>query len=256
MEIIDFFDQDSNTFTYLVYDERSKDAVVIDPVVHVIEVKTFIESHDLHLKFILETHIHADHISGARVLKETYPNAKICISKKIEEVHYNFKNKLELEVFDIEKTSFDYLLDDQDKLPLGNSHIDIIATPGHTPACISYLIDGNLFTGDSMFMPDFGSGRCDFPGGSAKALYHSIHEKLFKLPFDTKVFVGHDYGKDGREIMNKTTIRDSKLNNHQIGEAISEEEFVKFREERDSKLAEPKNLLKNIKANLFGGLSV
>lgn len=253
MEIEHFFDHDSHTYTYLVYDKDSKDAAVIDPTLHTPELETYIESKSLHLKYILETHIHADHISGAKSLLEFYPSAKIAIHENIEKVHNNFKEILGLREFSREKSGFDYFLKDKQLIPIGNTNFEVITTPGHTPACVCYLIDGNLFTGDALFMPDFGSGRCDFPGGSAKDLYHSIHEKLYKLPEDTKVFVAHDYGTSSREPHNQTTIGQSKKQNIQIGESFNEETFVTFRTNRDKDLAPPKNLKTHIKANLFAG---
>lgn len=254
MKILNFFDQESNTFTYLVYDLNSKEAIVIDPVMDTTELFSNIETLGLRLTYILETHIHADHISGAKKIKETYKNAQICISENLEKIHNNFKSILELEDFSSSKTSFDIFLNDNDKLSFGDLKIHIITTPGHTPACICYLIADNLFTGDTLFMPDFGSGRCDFPGGSAKSLFNSVHQKLFKLPSETKVFVGHDYGSVGREIMNETTIGDSMKLNHQIGLNITETEFINFRESRDNTLSPPKMLESSLRANLFGGM--
>ena len=252
MEINHFFDKDSNTFSYIVHDEATREAAVIDPVFHTIEVKTFLESKNLHLKYILETHIHADHVSGARNLKRVYPNTTIVIHENISHVHKNFESKLGLPPFSLEKSNFDLLIRDNDELTLGAKKIKVIATPGHTPACVSYLIGDSLFTGDAMFMPDFGSGRCDFPGGSAESLYNSIHQKLFSLPNETKVFVGHDYGTDEREIKNETTIKEAK-SNYQLGVGITKEEFVKYRTMRDENLQEPKGLKENIKANLYAG---
>lgn len=255
MEIEHFFDHNSNTFTYVVSDKESRDAVVIDPVLHTAEVKTYIESKNLQLNFILETHIHADHTSGAKGLLEFYPNAKIAIHENIKQVHDNFKSLLELGDFSKDTSGFDYLLQDKQMIPLGEKEIHVISTPGHTPACVCYLIDGNLFTGDTLFMPDFGSGRCDFPGGSAKDLYNSVHNKLYILPDETKIYVGHDYGTDQREIENETTIGDCKKLNIQIGESVSESDFVNFRSKRDEQLSPPKNIENNIKANLFAGKS-
>lgn len=252
MEHSHFFDKESNTFTYVLYDKVSKDAAVIDPVFQTIEIQTFIDSNDLKLKYILETHIHADHISGASNLKKIYPNSRIGIHENIELVHENFREVLNLSSYTDTSNGFDLLLSDADELELGSATIKVISTPGHTPACVSFYVDGKIFTGDTLFMPDFGSGRCDFPGGSSRTLYQSIHQKLFSLPGDTKVFVGHDYGTEEREVHNETTIEESRKN-YQLGVGIDEEKYVTFRDNRDAGLSEPKNLLVNIEANLFAG---
>lgn len=260
-----FFDQDTFTLTYIVYDENSKDTVVIDPVwdydpaasrVHtksVSLVSKFVKENELNLHLILETHAHADHLTGAAELKKRFPEAKVGIGKNITKVQELFSKVFNMKDFNTNGVQFDLLLDEGKDLEVGTIKIKTIFTPGHTPACASYLIEDMVFTGDALFMPDFGTGRCDFPAGSAKDLYQSIHEKLYKLPDETKVFTGHDYQPGGRELKYESTIGESKKLNIQLKAETTEEEFIKFREERDKTLSAPRLLLPSIQVNIDAG---
>lgn len=260
-----FFDQDTYTLTYLVYDHKTKDALLIDPVwdydpaaskvseKSVQRVLDFIKSHDLHLHYVLETHAHADHLSGASRIKDYLPHVKIAIGENITKVQELFKDIFNLKNLNTKGSQFDILLNEKDVLSAGSIQVKTIFTPGHTPACSSYLIDDLLFTGDALFMPDYGTGRCDFPAGSAKELYHSVHEKLYKLPDETKVLTGHDYQPNGRKLKYESTIGESKRENIQLKESTSEQDFVEFRKKRDATLAAPRLLLPSIQVNINTG---
>tara|TARA_R110002072_G_scaffold276051_1_gene437362 strand:- start:93782 stop:94639 length:858 start_codon:yes stop_codon:yes gene_type:complete len=260
-----FFDQATFTLTYVVFDKLTKDCVVIDSVLNydqassktsfesVNELDEFIKSNDLKLHTILETHAHADHLTGAMELKKRYPNAKVAIGKNITLVQETFKGIFNLKDFNTDGIQFDILLEEGKSFHAGSLEIEVIYTPGHTPACSSYLVNENLFTGDALFMPDYGTGRCDFPLGSAQELYHSIHEKLYQLPDETKFYTGHDYQPNGRKLKFQSTIGESKTSNIQLKKSTSESEFITFREKRDATLAAPKLLLPSIQVNIDGG---
>ena len=260
-----FFDEVTHTLTYIVYDKVTSDAIVMDPVwnynqassclntICVDNVEKFINSNRLKLHFILETHAHADHLTGAVELRKRFPDAKVGIGKHITKVQETFKEIFNFKDFNTSGVQFDILLDESKLLKAGSIEIKTIFTPGHTPACSSYLIEDMVFTGDALFMPDSGTGRCDFPLGSAKNLYNSIHEKLYKLPDSTKVYTCHDYQPDGRELKFVTTIGESKESNIQLNQKTTEEEYVRFRTERDKKLSAPKLLLPSIQVNIDGG---
>lgn len=259
-----FYDTRTYTLTYVVWDPDTKDAVVIDPVLDydpaasrtwtesVDEVSDFVREHGLKLRFVLETHAHADHVSGSQLLKRRF-DAGVVIGEKIQAVQETFKPIFDLgEDFATDGSQFDRLLKDGDTLEAGSLKIEAIATPGHTPACMTYKVDDAVFTGDALFMDDYGTGRCDFPKGSAEDLYDSVR-KLYALPDDTRVFVGHDYQPGGREVKWETTIGKSKANNPQIKGDTTREEFVKFRTERDATLAAPKLLLPSVQLNVNAG---
>ncbi|PID37952.1 MAG: MBL fold metallo-hydrolase [Proteobacteria bacterium] len=266
MEIKTYFDERTFTLTYVVYDPQTKDAVVIDPVMDydpvgskvftesVDDVLAFVDSEQLKLHYILETHAHADHLSGAQLLKEQYPEAKSVISKPIRVVQETFKKALQLsDDFPTDGSQFDLLMEDNQTLEAGTMKIEMIYTPGHTPACGTYKIDDAIFTGDALFMPDMGTGRCDFPAGSAEDLYRSIKERLYTLPDETRVFVGHDYMPGGRELAYETTIGAEKAENIQLKGDTSQADFVTFRQERDATLAAPKLLFQSIQVNIDAG---
>ncbi len=264
-EVKHFFDKETYTLTYIVFDSDTKDAIIIDPVLNydqassktstesIDEVKSFIESHKLVPHYILETHAHADHLTGAIDLKKSYQNLKVAVGKEITKVQSTFKEVFNMKNFNTNGVQFDVLLEENQVLEAGSIKIKTIHTPGHTPACSSYLIDNYLFTGDALFMPDYGTGRCDFPMGSAEDLYDSIHEKLYKLSDETRFFTGHDYQPNGRELRYESTIGESKKENIQLKESTTKEEFVKFRTERDATLSAPKLLLPSIQVNIDAG---
>jgi len=261
-----FYDEDTSTLTYVVYDERTKDAVVIDPVLDydpkaskvtakaVNEVTAFVKAAQLNLRYILETHAHADHLSGAQLLRRRFEGAKVAIGEHITEVQAMFKTIFDLpQDFATDGSQFDRLLADGERFEAGSILIEVIYTPGHTPACVSYLIDDALFTGDTIFMPDMGTGRCDFPGGSAAQLYHSIHERLYALPEQTRVFVGHDYQPGGRALAYETTIAQSKADNVQLSQPTTEAEYLEFRQRRDATLDAPRLLFQSVQVNVDAG---
>lgn len=262
----EFFDQATWTLTYVVYDDVSRDAVVIDPVwdydpaasrlstASAEEVAAFVKDKKLKVHYILETHAHADHVSGSQILKSFYPEAKVGIGSHITEVQKVFKGVFNLDAtFPTDGSQFDILLEEKTILKAGTLEIRTIFTPGHTPACSSYVIGEAVFTGDTLFMPDYGTGRCDFPAGSAATLYESVHEKLYKLPDHYRVFVGHDYMPGGRKLQFQSTIGQEKAQNIQLNARTTREEFVHFRSTRDRSLAAPKLLLPSVQINIDAG---
>jgi glyoxylase-like metal-dependent hydrolase (beta-lactamase superfamily II) len=266
MEIKTFYDTRTSTFTYVVFDPETKDAVIIDPVLDydpvgskiwtesVDEVIDYVKSKDLTLHLIMETHAHADHISGAQMIKEQYPDAQVAIGKNITVIQEYFKNMFNLDAdFPTDGSQFDRLFEDNEVVNAGSLQIEVIFTPGHTPACASYKIEDAIFMGDAFFMPDSGTGRCDFPAGSAHDLYNSITQRIYTLPDETRIFMGHDYQPGGREVMNIATVAEQKANNIHLKEGVTEEEFTAFRRERDSELAAPKLLFQSIQLNIDAG---
>jgi glyoxylase-like metal-dependent hydrolase (beta-lactamase superfamily II) len=265
MRIHSLFDPATFTLTYVVYDPQSRDAVVIDPVLDfdplsaqtslasIEKVAAFIDEQRLTLRFVLETHAHADHLTGAQYLKRRY-GVGIVIGARIVEVQRAFKPIFDLPVsFATDGSQFDRLLADGDGLLAGTLGIEAIATPGHTPACLTYKLGDALFTGDALFIEDYGTGRCDFPRGSAKDLYHSVHERLYRQPDATRVFVGHDYQPGGRPVRFETTIGTSKQKNIQLSAATSEAAFIDFRTQRDRTLTQPRLLFPSVQVNVDAG---
>lgn len=262
----DFFDRATWTLTYVVYDPKTKDAVIIDPVwdydpassslttESAEKVRDFVKEQGLRVLNILETHAHADHVTGAQVLKKDFPEAKIAIGAHIREVQGVFKKVFNLASdYKTDGSQFDLLLEEGKPHFAGSLKIETIYTPGHTPACSSYLIGDAVFTGDALFMPDFGTGRCDFPAGSADQLYTSVHDKLYKLPDETRVFTGHDYQPEGRPVEFESTIGEQKKKNIQLSEKTTRKEFVEMRNARDKQLAAPRLLLPSVQINISAG---
>ena len=261
-----FFDERTYTLTYVVYDKQTADAVVIDPVLDyepgasavwtesVDQAADFIEDNGLNLHYVLETHAHADHLSGARRIQERFPEANIAIGARITEVQQLFKQVFNLpEDFPTDGRQFDVLLDDEETIEAGSLQIRTLYTPGHTPACASYVIGDAVFTGDALFMPDFGTGRCDFPGGSAEDMYHSVNDRIYTLPEHFRTFVGHDYQPGDRDVEYCATIAEQKRNNVMLPEGRSREEFVRRRNERDETLSAPRLLLQSLQVNIDAG---
>lgn len=266
LKVHHFFDVDTSTLTYVVFDEISKDAVIIDPVldydpasgkVTFTSLKlllSFISEHQLNPHLILETHAHADHLTSAQYLKEKFPSLKVGIGKRITEVQKTFKAIYNLgDTFKANGNEFDLLLEDFVETKVGTLSFKTIPTAGHTPACISFLFENKLFTGDALFMPDSGTGRTDFPGGSAQTLYQAIYNNLYSLPNEIEVYVGHDYQPGNRELKFKTTIGDSKANNIHIKSTTDEKTYVDFREGRDKTLKAPRLLFQSLQVNIRGG---
>ena len=265
MNIETFYDLATFTLTYVVYDPRSRDAVVIDPVldydplssatstVSLGRLDAFLKKERLRLHWVLETHAHADHLSGSQWLKRRH-DAKLGIGARITEVQAVFADVFDLgDSFATDGSQFDRLFHDGERIRAGTLEIEVIATPGHTPACLSYLIADTVFTGDALFIEDYGTGRCDFPRGSAEALYTSVHERLYALPDATRVFVGHDYRPNGRELRTQTTIGKSKAANVQLHAETTRSEFVNMRQARDAKLAPPRLLYPSVQVNVNAG---
>jgi len=259
-----FYDPRTNTLTYVVFDAASRDAVVIDPVLDydpangttwtesVDKVASFIEGEQLRLHFVLETHAHADHLSGSQLFRRRF-DARVAIGERITEVQATFQPIFDLpSSVPIDGSQFDRLLRDGEVLRAGTLALEVIATPGHTPACVTYKIEDALFTGDALFLDDYGTGRCDFPRGSAEALYDSV-QRLYALPDATRVFVGHDYQPNGRELHWETTIGTSKASNIQLSAKTTKAEFIELREKRDAQLAAPRLLFPSVQVNVDAG---
>jgi glyoxylase-like metal-dependent hydrolase (beta-lactamase superfamily II) len=265
MEVKAFFDETTFTLTYVVWDESSKDAVVIDSVLNydplssttstdsLDELSDFVRSIGLRVHWVLETHAHADHLSGAQMLRKRF-DAKVGIGASITAVQEVFKGVFDLgDGFATDGSQFDKLIADGETLRAGTLEVKAIPTPGHTPACLTFQIGDALFTGDALFMHDYGTGRCDFPKGSADDLYRSVRERLYTLPEETRVFPGHDYMPEGRALQYETTIGKSKAENPHLRAATTRDEFVGLREARDAQLDAPRLLFQSVQFNISGG---
>lgn len=264
MQIQHFFDPATYTLTYVVFDPSTRHAIVIDPVLDydvlasktsttsVGQVAAFLRERELHLHYILETHAHADHLSGSQWLRQHF-GAKIAIGERIREVQETFKDLLDLQHLATDGSQFDRLLADGEVLDAGSLRIEVIATPGHTPADVTYRIGDALFTGDALFVHDYGTGRCDFPRGSADAMYESITKRLYTLPDTMKVYPCHDYQPGGRPVMWETTIGLSKQHNPQLNARTTKAEFVAMRNARDKTLAPPRLLYPSVQVNVDAG---
>lgn len=266
MNIEGFYDPQTATITYVVWDEKTHDAFVIDPVLDynsvgsrittesVDKLVNYIQVKKLNLHYILETHAHADHLSGAQNLKQHFPKAKVAISERITKVQEIFHEALSLgDEVATDGSQFDLLFADNATITAGSLRIQAIATPGHTPACSSFLLEDALFSGDAIFMPDVGTGRCDFPAGSASDLYDSVAEGLYALPDTTRVFVGHDYPPAGRTVQFESTLGDEKAKNIQLKANTAKPEYIAAREARDKTLAAPRLLFQSIQVNIDAG---
>jgi glyoxylase-like metal-dependent hydrolase (beta-lactamase superfamily II) len=265
MQITHFYHPPTSTLSYVVSDPTTRDAVVIDPVLDydplssrtstrsVEAIETFLRREGLRLHAILETHAHADHLSGSQYLARRF-GAQVAIGARIREVQATFRELFDLGGdFPVDGRQFGRLLEDGEILRAGSLEIEVIATPGHTPACVTYRVGDAAFTGDALFVEDYGTGRCDFPSGSADALYDSVHGRLYSLPDDTRVLVGHDYQPNGRALRYETTIGRSKAANVQLREATKREDFVRLRTERDRSLAPPRLLHPSVQVNVDAG---
>jgi glyoxylase-like metal-dependent hydrolase (beta-lactamase superfamily II) len=266
IKVQEFFHASTFTLTYVVFDPQSRDALVIDPALDydlstgrvwsesAQQVLNFIEGHKLKLHWILETHAHADHLSAAQVFKEAYPQAQLAISERIREVQKIFGPRFDRPGFRADGSQFDRLFSDGEEFRAGTLTGRVISTPGHTPACTSYLIGENLFTGDAIFMPDSGTGRCDFPGGSAETLFESITQKIYSLPDSVQIFVGHDYQPNERSLEFQTTVGEQKRSNIHIQLDTPRKKYLEFRVARDKVLAAPRLLMPSLQVNIAGGV--
>ena len=259
-----FFDEPTNTVSYLVWDPDSRRGVAIDPVLDfdpasgtvddgsVEEMLGAAEQEGIAIEWVLETHIHADHLSGAPLIKRR-TGARVAIGEHVREVQNIFRPIFGADDVKAGGGDFDRLLEDGERLLVGGLAIDVMHTPGHTPACVSYRIGDALFVGDTLFMPDYGTARTDFPGGSARQLYRSIR-RILSLPPDTRLFMCHDYKAPGRDRFAwETTVGEERRSNPHIHDGVGEDEFVAMREERDKALGTPRLLIPSIQVNMRAG---
>ena len=261
----DFFHEDTNTFSYVVRDPATKACAIIDSVldydpasaststIHADKIIAYIKEQGLTVEWILETHVHADHLTAAQYLKAEL-GGKIAMSQKIGIVQDTFGAIYHLDIKQWNAQQFfDYLFEDHESFQIGTLKAYNIPTPGHTPACLSYVIGDAVFVGDTLFMPDYGTARCDFPRGSAEQLYDSV-QSLFQLPEDTRVFLCHDYLPETREsYVCQSDIQTQKTQNIHIHQGISKTEFAQMRNQRDSGLSMPKLILPAIQINMKAG---
>ena len=259
-----FFDPDTWSLTYIVQDPNSGSCAIVDPVLDyeaasgqtttesADEVVAKVEAENLTVEWILETHVHADHLSAAPYLQKRL-GGKIGIGAHITEVQNIFGNLFNAEPeFHRNGSQFNQLFADGDTFAIGGLTVTAMHTPGHTPACMTYHIGDSLFVGDTLFMPDFGTARCDFPGGNARALYQSI-QRLFTLPPETRIFMCHDYMPNGREMRYETTVGEQKKFNIHLHDGISEDEFVTMRSAKDKTLGMPALMLPSVQVNMRAG---
>jgi len=263
-EVKGFFDPQTNTISYVVKDPNSKACAVVDSVMdidyaagritfeHADEIIDYVKQNHLQVEWLIETHVHADHLSAAPYIQEKL-GGKIGIGDKITVVQDTFGKVFnEGTEFQRDGSQFDRLFSDGDTYDIGSMSAFIIHTPGHTPACMTHVIGDAAFVGDTLFMPDGGSARADFPGGDAGTLYDSI-QKLLALPDDMRLFMCHDYAPGGREIKWETTVGEEKAHNIHVGGGKTKEEFVKFRTERDATLDMPRLIIPSLQVNMRAG---
>ncbi|MBG6147659.1 MAG: MBL fold metallo-hydrolase [Roseibium album] len=259
-----FFDPATNTISYVVKDPSSNACAVVDSVMdidyaagrisyeHADEIIDFIQKSSLELEWLIETHVHADHLSGAPYIQQKL-GGKLGIGNQITVVQETFGKVFnEGTEFQRDGSQFDRLFQDGDTYKIGNMTAFAIYTPGHTPACMVHVMGNAAFTGDTLFMPDGGSARADFPGGDAATLYDSI-QKVLALPEELRLFMCHDYGPNGRDIQWETTVGDEKRHNIHVGGGKTREEFVKFRTDRDAQLDMPKLIIPSLQVNMRAG---
>lgn len=260
-----FFDPQTNTISYVVRDPNGHAAAIIDSVLDfdyasgttqtssADKIIAYVKEQALDIQWLLESHVHADHLSAAPYIQDQL-GGRIGIGNNITLVQDTFGKVFnEGTEFQRDGSQFDQLFDHGDVFHIGQMRVDVLHTPGHTPACLTYVIEGAAFVGDTLFMPDFGTARCDFPGGSSQTLYESI-QKILALPDETKIFVGHDYKAPGRDEYSwETTVGEQRKKNVHIGGDVKAEAFVKLRDERDAKLAMPKLIVPSLQINMRAG---
>jgi len=262
--IKDFFDPETWTYTYVVYEDEGRPCVIIDSVLNydpksgrtttksADEVIAFVKKRQLQVDWILETHAHADHLTAAPYLQSQL-GGKLVIGDHIANVQVVFKGIFNLDDhFKADGTQFDYLLKEGESLTFGNLSLKALFVPGHTPACMAYEIGDVIFVGDTLFMPDVGTARCDFPGGDAKTLYRSI-QKILSYPGQTKLYMCHDYPPNNRPATGVTTVADERVNNIHVHDGVTEAQFVEMRTTRDSTLEMPTLILPSIQVNIRAG---
>ena len=259
-----FFDEETSTISYVVYDMTSKKCAVIDSVLdfdfssgtidyhNAEKIISFIEKMKLDLEWLIDTHVHADHLSASPYIQKKL-GGKIGISEKISDIQNIFGKTFNAGTeFQRDGSQFDRLFKDNDEYKIGSIKCKVINTPGHTPACTAHVIGNSIFVGDTLFMPDLGSARADFPGGDARELYRSI-QKILSYPDDTLIFVCHDYPPTSRKVEWVTTVGEQKKKNIHVKTSIGEDEFVKVREARDKTLSMPKLIIPSIQVNMRAG---
>ena len=261
---LSYFHEPTSTVTYLVWDEASRQAAVIDPVLDyepkgakvshpsADQILRDLEAHRLRLVYVLETHAHADHLSAADYLRGR-TGAKVVIGAHIRDVQRHFGPLFGAADVRPDGAVFDVLVAEGDRLSLGDTEISVLHTPGHTPACVTYLIEDAAYVGDTLFMPDYGTARADFPGGDAATLYRSIR-KILDLPPHTRIFVGHDYLTTERQShVWETSVADQRAGNVHVADGVTEAEFVAKREARDATLPPPVLILPSLQVNIRAG---
>lgn len=260
-----FFDEPTNTFSYVVRDPDSQACAILDSVLDfdyasgrtdvrsANEIIQYVRDNNLTVEWIMETHVHADHLSAAPYLHE-HLGGKTGIGAKIVDVQEIFGKAFNAGTeFARDGSQFDQLFEEGDTFAIGNLEGRVLHTPGHTPACLTYVIGDAAFVGDTLFMPDYGTARCDFPGGDARTLYRSI-QKVLSLPAETRIFLCHDYKAPGRdEFHHMTTVAEQREANVHVHEGVSEDEFVKMRTERDATLDMPRLILPSVQVNMRAG---
>jgi glyoxylase-like metal-dependent hydrolase (beta-lactamase superfamily II) len=257
-----FFDEHTWTLTYVVHDAST--AVVIDPVrdydpksgrtswASAERVAAYLARQRLEVPYVIDTHAHADHMTALPFFRERY-GARSVTGARVGEVQRSFRDVFNLGPgFPVDGSQFDLLLDEGKRLGFGSLEVEALHTPGHTPAHMSWKVGDAVFLGDTLFMPDYGSARCDFPGGSAAELYDSI-QRLYALPGDSRLFVCHDYLPGGRPLAFETTVREQRRSNVQVSERTTRGEYVAFREKRDAELEAPALILPSIQVNIRAG---
>ena len=263
-DIQGFFDPATHTITYVVADVGSGACAIVDPVLDydpksgkydtrsAAEIVAHVRANELAVQWILETHAHADHLSAAPYLKQEL-GGQIAIGRAIGDVQEIFSGLFNTEPdFRTDGSQFDHLLADDDRITIGGVHGYAMSTPGHTPACMTYVFGDTAFVGDTLFMPDYGTARADFPGGDAATLYQSIR-RILALPPETRLFMCHDYMPGGREVRWETTVAEQRAANIHIADGVSEQEFVEMRNARDATLQAPTLLLPSIQVNMRAG---
>ncbi|WP_289041706.1 MBL fold metallo-hydrolase [uncultured Aliiroseovarius sp.] len=263
-DVTAFFEEDTNTISYVVKDPASNACAVIDSVMdidyaagrissdHADNIVDHIKAEGLELEWLIETHVHADHLSAAPYIQDKL-GGKIGIGSQITVVQEVFGKVFnEGTEFQRDGSQFDRLFEEGDTYKIGTMEAFVMHTPGHTPACMVHVIGDAAFVGDTLFMPDGGSARADFPGGDAGELYDSI-QKVLALPDETRLFMCHDYGPNGRDIQWETTVADEKAHNIHVGAGKTKEEFVKFRTERDAQLDMPRLIIPSLQVNMRAG---
>ena len=264
LNIKGFFDEETSTISYVVYDNKSKKCAIIDSVLdfdffsgtidyhNADKIISYVKKENLDVEWLIETHVHADHLSASPYIQKKI-GGKIAISEKISEVQNVFGKTFNAGTeFQRDGSQFNKLFKDDDEYKIGNINCKVINTPGHTPACTAHVIGNSIFVGDTLFMPDLGSARADFPGGDARQLYRSI-QKILSYPDDTLIFVCHDYPPTSRKVAWSTTVGEQKKNNIHVKTSIGEDEFVKVREARDKTLSMPKLIIPSIQVNMRAG---